>query len=336
MSTKVYANGREISGKASGNKSVAAMPDVCLSPPGPPAGPIPIPYPNTAQSSDTGDGSKTVFVNGKEVGLKNQSVYKTSKGDEAATRNFGGGVVSHTITGKTKFAAWSFDVKVEGQNIVRHMDLTTHNHQNPTNGAITLNTGSMFLGGGEAPEKSCNELQAENGELRKTADPSNGPSEGQLEEATTLTTAQYFNSGDSTRYNMRAFSRQVDKDGWAQGVGTLQYSEIATRKRVITSYESNIPGFKYKKTSNMPFSSHTEARIIEDIFAATNGNPKGKARLRIQWHQKAKGSMSCKACPECRRIICAAMNKGLEIELCDDTGKAKTPDWCDEFPEFQG
>ncbi|WP_426755866.1 hypothetical protein [Myxococcus sp. Y35] len=190
-----------------------------------------------------------------------------------------------------------------------------HNHQNPTNGAITLNTGSMFLGGGKAPEKSCDELQAENAEPRKTADPSNRPSEEQLEEATTLTTAQYFNTSDSTRYNMRAFSRQVDKDGWAQGVGTLQYSEVASRKRVITSYESNIPGFKYKKTSNMPLSSHTEARIIEEIFAETNGNPKGKARPRMQWHQKAKDSMSGKACPACRRRICAAMNEGIEVEL---------------------
>jgi hypothetical protein len=333
MSTKVFANGRELSGKASGNKSVAAMPDVCLSPPGPPAGPIPIPYPNTAQSSDTGDGSKSVTVNGKEVGLKNQSVYKSSKGDEAATRNFGGGVVSHTITGKTKFAAWSFDVKVEGQNVVRHMDLTTHNHQNPTNGAITLNTGSMFLDEGEAPEKTCDELQAENEELRKDTDSGRGPTEDQLEEATTLTTGQYLNASDGKRYGVRGFSRQLDKDGWAQGVGTLQYSEIAARKRIITSYDSNIEGFAYKFTANMPHSSHTESRIIEDIFAATNGKPKGKLRMRIQWHRKSKGTMSSEACKHCKRLICAAMNKGLEIELCNDKGKPITPDWCDEYSE---
>jgi hypothetical protein len=30
---------------------------------------------------------------------------------------------------------------------------------------------------------------------------------------------------------------------------------------------------------------------------------------------------------------CAAMNKGLEIELCDDKGKPTTPDWCDEYSE---
>jgi len=52
MGAKVFANGMEISGKASDNKSIAAMPEVCMSPPSPPAGPVPIPYPNTAMASN--------------------------------------------------------------------------------------------------------------------------------------------------------------------------------------------------------------------------------------------------------------------------------------------
>ena len=71
---------------------------------------------------------KTVKVGGDEAGIKNASNYKTSKGDEAATRSFGMGVVSHTIQGKTEFAAWSFDVKLEGKNAIRHLDLTLHNN----------------------------------------------------------------------------------------------------------------------------------------------------------------------------------------------------------------
>jgi hypothetical protein len=75
------------------------------------------------------DGSKTVQINGKEVMLKDQSFYKTSPlGDEAATRSFGGSVLTHVITGKTYFAAWSMDVKFEGANVDRHLDLTTSNH----------------------------------------------------------------------------------------------------------------------------------------------------------------------------------------------------------------
>src|SRR5688572_855418 len=123
----------EISAKKDDNKSICAMPDVCLSPPSPPAGPLPIPYPNTAMSSDTSDGSKTVKIGGDEAGLKNASHYKKSSGDEAATKTLGMGVVTHTIQGKMKHAAWSMDVKFEGKNVIRHMDLTTHNHMNSNN-----------------------------------------------------------------------------------------------------------------------------------------------------------------------------------------------------------
>ena len=128
MSKNVFANGKEISAKKDDNKSICAMPDVCLSPPSPPAGPIPIPYPNTAQGSDTSDGSKTVKIGGDEAGLKNSSAYKKSSGDEAATKSLGMGVVTHTIQDKMSHAAWSMDVKFEGANVIRHMDMTTHNH----------------------------------------------------------------------------------------------------------------------------------------------------------------------------------------------------------------
>src|SRR5215510_468673 len=111
MSANVFANGREISGKASDNKSIAAFPDVCLSPPSPPAGPIPLPYPNTSFSKDMQSGSKTVQISGGEVMLKDQSFYKTAPlGDEAATNGLGASVVTHVITGKTYFVAWSMDV----------------------------------------------------------------------------------------------------------------------------------------------------------------------------------------------------------------------------------
>jgi hypothetical protein len=127
MGCEVYANGNTIACKAADGKTVAAMPDVCLSPPSPPAGPIPIPYPNTGMASDTTDGSKTVQIGGQEVMLKNKSVFKQSSGDEAATKSFGMGVVTHQIQGKVNFIAWSMDVKFEGENVPRHLDLTGHN-----------------------------------------------------------------------------------------------------------------------------------------------------------------------------------------------------------------
>lgn len=128
MSAQVFANGREVSAAKDSNEVIAAMPDVCLSPPGPPAGPIPLPYPVTSQASDTADGTRTVQVGGDQAGIKNASKFSQCQGDEAATRSFGMNVGSHALQGKTVAQAWSFDVRFEGQNALRLMDLTTSNN----------------------------------------------------------------------------------------------------------------------------------------------------------------------------------------------------------------
>lgn len=133
MSDTVFANGMSIACKVSSGKTIAAMPDVCLSPPSPPAGPIPIPYPNTASASDTDKGSKTVQIGGDAVMLKDKSVFKTSTGNEAATKSFGMSIVTHEIQGEASFVVWSMDVKIEGENVPRHLDLMGHNEAcNPT------------------------------------------------------------------------------------------------------------------------------------------------------------------------------------------------------------
>ena len=134
MST-VFANTLAIACKAGDAKVIAAMPDVCLTPPPPPAGPIPVPYPDTSFSKDMQSGSKTVKIGGDEVMLKDQSFYATSPlGDEAATNGQGASVLTHVITGKTYFAAWSMNVKFEGSNVDRFTDLTTSNHASSTPG----------------------------------------------------------------------------------------------------------------------------------------------------------------------------------------------------------
>ena len=148
MGCDVFANGSEISCKAGAGKVIASFPDVCLTPPPPPAGPIPVPYPDTSFSKDMKNGSKSVKIKGKEVMLKDKSFYKTSPlGDEAATKGQGAGVVTHVITGKTYFNAWSMDVKFEGKNVDRHTDITTSNHASPMANTFVpnLNLASMGL-----------------------------------------------------------------------------------------------------------------------------------------------------------------------------------------------
>ena len=129
MGNEVFANGREVSCKAADGKSICAFPDVCFTPPQTPATPpgVPIPYPNTGFAKDTTKGSKSVKITNKEVMLKNKSYFKTSTGDEAGCAPKKG-VITSKIKGKIYFTAWSMDVKFEGKNVVRHLDLTTHNH----------------------------------------------------------------------------------------------------------------------------------------------------------------------------------------------------------------
>jgi hypothetical protein len=134
MAVNVFANGQEIACKAADGTAPAAFPDVCLTPPPPPAGPLPVPYPNTAKAADTTNGTTTVMIGGQEVMLKDQSTFKQSMGNEPATKAQGMGVVTHTIQGEASFVAWSFDVKFEGANIPRNLDPMLHNEQsNPSN-----------------------------------------------------------------------------------------------------------------------------------------------------------------------------------------------------------
>jgi Domain of unknown function (DUF4150)/GHH signature containing HNH/Endo VII superfamily nuclease toxin 2 len=139
MSNEVYANMMEVSCKAASGKAICAFPDVCFTPPQTPATPpgVPIPYPNTGLASDATDGSSTVKISGQEVMLKNKSYFKKSTGDEAGCAPKKGLINSKNM-GKVYFNMWSMDVKVEGENVVRNLDLTTHNHGSPANESIPL------------------------------------------------------------------------------------------------------------------------------------------------------------------------------------------------------
>jgi hypothetical protein len=160
MSNEVYANGREVACKAADGKAIASFPDVCFTPPQTPATPpgVPIPYPNTGMASDCTEGSKTVQVSGQEVMLKDKSYFKKSSGDEAGSAPKKG-VVSSKITGKVYFTMWSMDVKFEGENVVRHLDMTTHNHGSPPNTGPWLYKDATAFGDPPACKKDTERMQ---------------------------------------------------------------------------------------------------------------------------------------------------------------------------------
>lgn len=124
MAATVSVNMRTVVHKSSDGIAMH-FPDVCKTP-APPAGPVPIPYPNIAQSKDTADGSKDVKVDGNPIMLQGSN-FSTSTGDEAGSA---GGVASGKTKGRAEFMNFSFDVQVEGKNVPRLGDPMVGNDKN--------------------------------------------------------------------------------------------------------------------------------------------------------------------------------------------------------------
>lgn len=124
MPSTVAVNPPETAVHTSSSGSVKTQIDVCKTPS--PGGPIPVPYPNLASAAQIQGGSKGVKFDGGSVLLKG-SCLSPSSGDEAGSI---GGVISGKIKGQSDPMLYSFDVKVEGQNVVRRSDLMMHNKKN--------------------------------------------------------------------------------------------------------------------------------------------------------------------------------------------------------------
>ncbi|WP_295986283.1 DUF4150 domain-containing protein [uncultured Variovorax sp.] len=133
MSLTVYAEGMGLFHKGSGGKGVAPG-DVCLTPPPPPGGPLPVPYVNLCSASDLSKGSSSVLIDGEPTALEDASEVSTSTGNEAGTQ--GGNVVTHKTKGKAVFSNWSHTVKIEGKGVCRHGDPMGQNCATPPVGII--------------------------------------------------------------------------------------------------------------------------------------------------------------------------------------------------------
>lgn len=123
MGQTTFVNSRGIAHKGSGGMSTV-FPDVCKTPAAP--SPIPIPYPNIGQSSDTSQGPTSVKTDG-EMPMVKGAQYSRSSGDEAGTL---GGVISSVNMDVCEYLLYSFDVKFEGNNVCRLGDQLWHNKKN--------------------------------------------------------------------------------------------------------------------------------------------------------------------------------------------------------------
>ncbi|MCX7888212.1 MAG: DUF4150 domain-containing protein [Rhodobacteraceae bacterium] len=326
--TDVYANGREVSGKATPNKTIAAFPDVCLSPPSPPAGPIPIPYPNFGMASDTTDSCTTVFVKGKEAGKKNASKYAKITGDEAATNSFGASVLSHKINGPLYFAAYSFDVMFEGGGADRFGDITTTNHMNtPTTMAPTP---SLAKPDPPRPPSrdDCKAMKAKNAEFRekhgrKIIKKRKGSGTGvQFNTAGTVSQGQITTTGGGPSFAGVSATKQLKK----AGVPGLSQPVNSNRKKKPRGK------FKGKKKVKMDFCggecahevglhAHAELNILNDIGRKFATTKKTNVLLAIDWNGR-EGKGSPNPCTNCKKMIACAC-QCMTIYICDAKGNPK-------------
>jgi hypothetical protein len=339
----VFANGREVSGKAQPNQVIAGFPSVCMSPPPPPAGPVPIPYPMFTQANRTTQGTTTVKIKRKEVGKKNATKYKDSKGNEPATRSFGMDVVSHTLSGASKHQAYSFDVKAQNAGVDRFLDLTTTNHSN-SGTAIAINTAGANPATITNTENPCEELGKRNEDSREEMKKHKNKEVQKAGNESTTITHSLFTTADGGKVSVeRACSRKViaRDPTWSSGVALdPQAPDMKSGdKWVSKTLDSEICGggkHTYKEASPglRPHNSHTEARILEDLWAKHKPGKEGKIGkivMNIQWQTfppdpaaapgaKKEPVFKKVPCEHCRDLICAAI-ACFTILICDEKNK---------------
>ena len=127
VTIKVNGTVNSLVHKFSNGISAATIPDVCKTPS--PGGPVPIPYPNIAQSITLSDGTTTVKGDKTMAAVKG-SKFAISNGDNPGVA---GGVKSSTFTKVAPSILYSCDTKMNGKNCARFMDKMFHNHENAAN-----------------------------------------------------------------------------------------------------------------------------------------------------------------------------------------------------------
>ncbi len=127
VTIKVNGTANSLVHKMSNGISTATIPDVCKTPS--PGGPVPVPYPNIAQSITLTSG--TTNVKGDRMMAANKgSKFALSNGDNAGVA---GGVKSSTFMKEATWILYSFDVKLQKKNASRLTDKMFHNAENAAN-----------------------------------------------------------------------------------------------------------------------------------------------------------------------------------------------------------
>ena len=199
------------------------------------------------------------------------------------------GVISHGLSGAMKHVAWSFDVKIENQNAIRHFDLTVHNHGSTNNAANGLNCQSQMSGSDKDP--TCAELTEQARE-----DQGKSPNRG--------CAARGLVKKGKQRWNVLSRPRTGKTNNNGEAKGAFNHEKP---QEPHTSYMCDKGGtFKYGGGTQSRVND-AEARIIEDI-AIMFGPTFDGASLKL--------AVTKRPCPSCQRAMCHAQKCDLNIKIC--------------------
>jgi uncharacterized protein DUF4150 len=289
--TDTFANNDTIIHRGDGEQFIAMLPDVCKTPT--PGGPVPIPYPNIAMSSDLADGSKRVNVEGNPAALESSNL-RMSTGDEAGTA--GGGVVSSKIKGKLTWILYSMDVKFEGKGVVRFLDSNMHNGNASNSSGKNKGKMSWPGGGGNAKCDNCGKAFDD-------------PSHMQLRPSKESDKAAQDRKGRTTA----GVVVQCPPPGKAQSVstGAAQDKFAAlnpnTFKDLAKNFKSGkaIPPKSPTDGSN-PAGNCAEQKALYDAFKKGDFPLKPGCTANMSVMREKKGSTQKRhvpSCPTCQRIV---------------------------------
>jgi hypothetical protein len=135
MPVTIKVNGTNLSlvHKFSNGISTATVPDVCKTPT--PGGPVPMPYPNIAQSITLSNGTTTVKGD-KAMAANKGSKFALSNGDQPGTI---GGIKSNVFMKEATWILYAPTVKMDGKNACRFTDPMFHNSENTVNLSGVIN-----------------------------------------------------------------------------------------------------------------------------------------------------------------------------------------------------
>ena len=339
----VFANGMEISSKSMGGKSICQMPDVCFTPPQTPATPpgVPIPYPNTGMASDTNDGSTSVKIQGEQIMLKDKSAFKKSMGDEAGCAPKKG-MINSKNTGKVFFMAWSMDVKVEGENVVRNLHMTTHNHGSGPNGpAPMVHTATTAMGkideckaDKKKIEEKCDGKKTDEqccpGSLGKTVSEQRdgykrGGEESRTVQAGNKATkdAQANECVKAMRCFLRPYSPTKEKGGCCPGQSPHHIPPKSMMSGVGGGYSESTALCVCLEGASQHVGSHGEAHAALDHIASKPGVLDSKGQCTVAEYNKV--------CADATEAQCGCKSACIEAQLngsfSDAQKKKKVKHW---------